>query len=299
MPRKHYAGRSISALAIIAAALGLLVLPVMAQAPTQATLLQAAGIAAPIPRAPGKGTNVTLTVFAAASLTDVFKELGRNFERYNPGVKVVFNFAPSQLLSQQLNQGAPADVFASANTAQMNVAITGGRVSTSQVFVRNRLVVIYPANNPGEIKELRDLAKPGLQLVLAAQAVPVGQYALDFLDKATADPVYSASFKSEVLKNAVSYENNVKAVLAKVALGEADAGIVYTTDVLGSDALKVKRLFIPDQLNTVAAYPIAVVDDTVNAYWASGFVRYVLSTDGQLILWKYGFITNYLPTRKR
>jgi molybdate transport system substrate-binding protein len=297
MIKQHHARRLICLLAIMVAILGLSALPAMAQAPVQSPWPQA-GVTA-TPPAPAQGTKATLTVFAAASLTDAFKELGRNYELYNPGVKVAFNFAGSQVLSQQLNQGAPADIFASANTAQMTVAIKGGRVTTSQVFVRNSLVVVVPASNPGNIKELKDLAKPGLQLVLAAKAVPVGQYALDFLDKATTDPAYGASFKSDVLKNVVSYEDNVKSVFAKVALGEADAGIVYTTDVLGSDAVKVKRLYIPDALNTVATYPIAVVNDTTNGYWARGFVRYVLAEDGQLILWKYGFITNIIPTRQR
>ena len=285
MIQKHSVRRLISSLVLIAAVLGLAVQP---------------ALAAPLvpPRSLQSGSVATVTVFAAASLTDAFKELAHNYELYNPGVKVVFNFAGSQVLSQQINQGAPADIFASANTAQMQVALKGGRVSTSQVFVRNRLVVIVPAGNPGNIKGLQDLAKPGLQLVLAAQAVPVGQYALDFLTKASADPTFSASFKNDVLKNVVSYEDNVKSVFAKVALGEADAGIVYTTDVLGADAVKVKRLYIPDNLNTVATYPIAVVNDTKVGYWARGFVRYVLAEDGQLILWKYGFITNIIPTRR-
>jgi molybdate transport system substrate-binding protein len=247
----------------------------------------------------GTTPSVTLTIFTAASLADAFTELGRNYERYNPGVNVVFNFAGSQVLSQQLNQGAPADVFASANAAQMQAAVRGGRVTSSEVLVRNRLVVVMPAGNPGHIQALPDLARPGLQIVLAAKAVPVGQYALDFLDKASGDPAYGATFKAEVLNNVVSYEDNVKAVLAKVALGEADAGLVYTTDVAGSDAANVKRLYIPDALNTIATYPIAVVNDTPNSYWARGFVRYVLAEDGQLILSKYGFITNRMPTRNR
>ncbi len=299
MLKKHSPWQYLSSLALVAAVVGLSALPALAQVSARAPVPQAATTTTPLPPGPAKGSQVTLTVFAAASLTDAFKELGRNYALYNPGVKVVFNFAGSQVLSQQLNQGATADVFASANTAQMQVAIKGGRVSAAQTFVHNRLIVVYPANNPGKIAELKDLAKPGLQLVLAAKAVPVGQYALDFLDKASADPAYGASFKRDVLKNVVSYEDNVKAVFAKVALGEADAGIVYTTDVLGSDALKVKRMFIPDALNTVATYPIAVVNDTTQAYWATGFVRYVLADDGQLILWKYGFITNYIPTRAK
>jgi molybdate transport system substrate-binding protein len=288
MIRGYYTRRLVCALALIAFVLGMSAPAVVAQT--------SAGFVPPVQVS---GTNVTITVFAAASLTDAFREIGQKFELYNPGVKVVFNFAGSQILSQQLNQGAPADVFASANAAQMNTAVQGGRVSYSQVFVRNRLVVICPASNPGNISTLPDLARPGLQIVLAAQTVPVGQYAVDFLTKASADPTFSPSFKSDVLKNVVSYEDNVKAVLAKVALGEADAGIVYTTDVPGSDTAKVKRLYIPDTLNTVAAYPIAAVNDSPNLYWAWGFVRFVMSQDGQLVLWKYGFITNWIPTRPR
>ncbi len=284
----HLALRRICALVLIAAVLGMSV---------QSALAQGSHLSVPPGQVPRP--NATITVFAAASLNDAFKEIGQKYELYNPGVKVVFNFAGSQVLSQQLDQGAPVDVFASANAAQMNAAIQGGRVSFSQNFVQNRLVVIVPANNPGNIQDLQDLAKPGLQIVLAAQSVPVGQYALDFLTKASADPDFSPSFKNDVLQNVVSYEDNVKAVFAKVALGEADAGIVYTTDVAGSDAPDVRRLYIPDALNTVATYPIAVVNDSPNLYWAWGFVRFVLSPDGQMVLWQHGFITNWSPIRSR
>lgn len=234
--------------------------------------------------------NVTITVFAAASLTEAFNSIGKRFELYNPGVKVVFNYAGSQQLSQQLVQGAPADVFASANTAQMEVAVKGGRVTSSTVFVLNRLIAIVPADNPAKIKELKDLSRPGLRLVLAAKAAPVGQYALDFLDKATKNPSFGATYKDDVLKNVVSYEDNVKQVFTKVALGEADAGIVYTTDVLGANAKKVLKIKIPDELNTIARYPIASLANSANSYWAKGFVRFVLSRDGQRTLAAYGFI---------
>ena len=288
MINRLHALRRICALILIAAVLGTSV---------QSALGESSALSVPPGQVPRP--NATITVFAAASLTDAFREIGQKYELYNPGVKVVFNFAGSQVLSQQLNQGAPADVFASANVAQMNTAVQGGRVSFSQVFVSNRLVVIYPADNPGQITGLNDLAKPGLQIVLAARSVPVGQYALDFLTKASADPNFSPSFKSDVLQNVVSYEDNVKGVFAKVALGEADAGIVYTTDVVGSDSADVRRLYIPDALNTVATYPIAVVNDSPNPYWAWGFVRFVMSQDGQLALWEHGFITNWIPTRNR
>jgi molybdate transport system substrate-binding protein len=246
---------------------------------------------APVAAAPAEA-KITLTVFAAASLTEAFTDISNQFELYNKeaDVDVVLNFSGSQVLSQQIKQGASFDVFASANQAQMDVAATSNRVSPSTVFVLNRLVVIYPTANPGGVKELKDLAKPGLKLVLAAKAVPVGQYSLDFLTKASADPTYGATFINDVLKNVVSYEDNVRQVLAKVALGEADAGIVYTTDVLGSDSSKVVKIKIPDNLNTIARYPIAYATDAKNAYWARAFYRFVLSRDGQRTLSKYGFI---------
>jgi molybdate transport system substrate-binding protein len=273
-------------LVLFSALLGIVSSSVVAEAPHGSS---------PSPK--GASGQVTLTVFAAASLTDAFQEIGQRFESENAGVKVVFNFAGSQVLSQQLGQGAAADVFASANQAQMEVAAKSGRVTTSQVFARNRLVVIYPAGNPGKIKDLKDLTRPGVQLVLAAKTVPVGQYALDFLDKASGDPAFGAAFKTDVLQNVVSYEDNVKAVVAKVALGEADAGIVYNTDIVERQALNVTRLDIPDAFNTVAAYPLATVDDGLNPAWAKAFVRFVLSKDGQQILANHGFIPNWPSSR--
>ncbi len=233
-----------------------------------------------------------LDVFAAASLTEPFGEIGKLFETDHPGATVVYNFAGSQQLAQQINQGAPADVFASANKTQMKAVIdAGGIVSgTQQTFTKNRLVVIYPQDNPAGLKELKDLANPGLKLILAAKEVPVGGYSLDFLDKATADPAFGATFKDDVLKNVVSYEDNVKSVLTKVALGEADAGIVYTSDISGQDAGKVGRLDIPDALNVIASYPIAPVTESKNPDLAQAFIDLVLSQKGQDILAKYNFI---------
>ncbi len=234
----------------------------------------------------------TLNVFAAASLQDVFTEMGENFEAANPGTKVAFNFAGSQQLAQQIDQGAPADVFASANKAQMTAAIKSGRVvsGAEHVFVRNRLVVIVPKDNPGKVEKLQDLAKPGLKLVLAAKEVPVGQYTLDFLTRTLTDTNFGAAYQGAVLKNVVSYEDNVRSVLSKVVLGEADAGVVYTTDVTQDAAPKVTSIDIPDTLNTVAAYPIAALQDSKQADLAGKFVTYVLSDEGQKILASYGFI---------
>ena len=236
---------------------------------------------------------VTLTVFAAASLTDAFNEIKGEFEAAHPEVTVAYNFGGSNALAQQLGEGAPADVFASANKKQMDVAIDAGRVvtDTTQVFVRNRLVVIVPKDNPGKVETLQDLATPGLKIILAAKDVPVGQYALDFLDKAVQDATFGATFKDTVLANVVSYEDNVRSVLTKIALGEGDAGIVYTSDVGGDAVQDVITLEIPDALNTIATYPIGAVKDSAHPDAAQAFIDFVLSADGQAILERYGFLS--------
>jgi molybdate transport system substrate-binding protein len=242
---------------------------------------------------PAEATHpVTLHVFAAASLTEAFTEIGKQFEAQNDGVTVVFNFASSSQLAQQLNEGAPGDVFASANGKHMDVAVEGGRVAegSAQKFVTNWLVVIYPAANPAGLRTLQDLNKPGLRIVLAAADVPVGGYSIEFLDKTVQDAAFAPTFKDEVLANVVSYEQNVKAVLAKVALGEADAGIVYTSDISGENASQVGQLKIPDALNVIASYPLAALTDSANPDVAAAFVAFVRSPEGQNILADYGFI---------
>ncbi|MBI5876770.1 MAG: molybdate ABC transporter substrate-binding protein [Chloroflexi bacterium] len=247
---------------------------------------------------PGCGDSTTpvtphgeLTVFAAASLTDAFNEIGQNFSAANPGANVLFSYAGSNALAAQIAQGAPADLFASANKAQMDAVVKTGRIDGdgTRTFARNRLVAIV-AKGVNKAARLPDLTSPGLKIVLADKAVPVGQYALDYLDKAVKDPAFGAGYKAAVLKNVVSYEQDVKAVLAKVALGEADAGIVYTTDVQGANADKVQKIEIPDVLNTVAEYPIGVLKDSRNAAQAKKFFDYVLSPEAQQVLSKYGFV---------
>ncbi|NJN66763.1 MAG: molybdate ABC transporter substrate-binding protein [Chloroflexaceae bacterium] len=235
-----------------------------------------------------------LIVFAAASLTESYQELGSVFEAAHPGTIVTLNLAGSQQLAQQLAQGAPADVFASANTKQMTVAIEAGRVvsGTQQVFAHNRLVAIVSTESPAAVEQLHDLAQPDIKLVLAAKEVPVGGYALDFLDKAAHDPAFGPAYQEGVLNNVVSYEQTVKAVLTKVALGEGDAGIVYSSDVTASAAEKVTIIPIPDHLNTIATYPIASVSDSLHPALAQAFVDFILSPEGQTILAKHGFITD-------
>jgi molybdate transport system substrate-binding protein len=241
--------------------------------------------------APAVQGTTELTVFAAASLTDAYRQIGKNFEKANPGVTVTFNFAGSQQLATQLGQGAPADVFASANIAQMNAAVNAGRVAkdASKIFVLNRLLVVTSPSSKVSITKLQDLAKPGLKLVFAAKAVPVGQYTLDFLDKVVRDPAFGSGYKDSVLKNVVSYEDNVRSVLTKVSLGEGDAGVVYVSDVVSSPKTPVKRLDIPPALNVIAFYPIAPVSDSKNAALAQKFVTYMFAGDTRLILARYGF----------
>jgi molybdate transport system substrate-binding protein len=278
-------------------ALGLVLLSACgsgAPAPTAAAPTSAA-TAVPLPTSAPPSPAVsggTLTVFAAASLTSAFNILGKNFEAANPGATIAFSFAGSQQLATQIGQGAPADVFASANDAQMAVVIKSGQVvsGAQRTFARNQLVVIYPQANPAGLTKLQDLVKPGLKIVLADKSVPVGVYALDFLTKASQDPDFTASFSPTVLANVVSYEQDVKSVLGKVALGEADAGIVYTTDITGDSAAKVGHLDIPDRLNTIASYPIAAIQGSPNADLAQKFVDYVLSPAGQAELAQFGFI---------
>ena len=229
----------------------------------------------------------TLTVFAAASLTEAFTEIGKSFEAANPDVTVTFNFAGSQALRTQIEEGAPADVFASASGKEMDALVTGKFVTERlpKIFLTNKLVVILPANNPAGLVKLEELIKPGIKLVLAAETVPVGNYARQSLDKMSAS--FGADFKDKVLANVVSNEDNVKQVVAKVQLGEADAGIVYTSDAIAAPDLKT--IEIPSELNVIAKYPIAPLTKSAHAELAKAFTDYVLSTEGQSVLKKWGF----------
>ena len=231
----------------------------------------------------------TLTVFAAASLTQAFGEIGKAFEAANPGVTVTFDFAGSQTLQTQIQQGAPADIFASASGTNMDTLVSGGFVDKAapQIFLTNKLVVILPENNPANIQSLFDLSKPGLKVVLGDATVPAGKYARQILDNMSKDPTYGTDFSTKVLANVVSNETDVKQVVAKVQLGEADAGIVYVSDAIAAPTLKT--IEIPTALNVVAKYPIAPLVKSANPDLAAQFITYVLSADGQATLKKWGF----------
>jgi len=232
----------------------------------------------------------TLTVFAAASLTDAFTEIGDAFAEQNPEVEVVFNFGSSSTLATQLVEGAPADLFASANVRQMEVAQEAGRIDEPiEIFARNRLVIAVPVDNPANIHSLADLAEPGVLLVLAAPEVPVRTYTDAMFELLAADEDYGAEYQDAVYANLVSEEDNVRQVVAKLALGEADAGIVYQSDITPDVADEVLAIEIPDAFNQIATYPIATLNDSANPELARAFVDFVLSDDGQAILTGWGF----------
>jgi molybdate transport system substrate-binding protein len=254
-------------------------------------LLLVAGCgSSPAANQPSTPAPVTLNVFAAASLTESFGEIAKQYQASHPNIKIVYNFNGSQILVQQIINGANADIFASADTVNMNKAVDAKAVSSSQIFARNKLAVIIPVSNPGNITSLKDLARKGLKIVLAAPTVPAGKYSIQILDTMAKSPDYGPTFESGVKANVVSQEDNVKAVVQKVQLGEADAGIVYQTDVTVAVANQIKMIDIPDNFNVVAEYPVAVTLKSAHSTEAQAFVQYLLSPAGQAVLTKFHFI---------
>lgn len=220
----------------------------------------------------------TVTVFAAASLTAAFTEIGDAFMTENPDAEVVFNFAASSELVTQIGEGAPADVFASADRNNMTkLTDAGGNATEPTLFARNLLQIIVGPGNPTGITGVADLANEDLIVVTCAPEVPCGKYAAEIF----ADAGVTVTPKS--------LEENVKAVVSKVTLGEADAGIVYQTDVIaaGADAAGVQ---IPEDINVIAEYPVAIATDAPNAEGAQAFIDFVLSEQGLKILDSYGFL---------
>jgi molybdate transport system substrate-binding protein len=242
--------------------------------------------AAPVP-----APKTSLQVFAAASLSEAFQEIAHLLEQRRPGLAVRLNFAGSQQLATQIEQGAPADVFASADQQWMAYAKEHDLIARDPtIFARNRLVVIVPTTNPARIHRLQDLARAGVKLVLGAEAVPVGHYSRMALRNLSRDPAFSSDFAERALRNVVSEEENVKSVVVKVQLGEADAGMVYRSDVTSSVSRFVHLLQIPESANVIASYPIATMRGARDSTAARTFVDLVLSKDGQAILERHGFL---------
>ena len=245
------------------------------------TLLAAAG--------PVRAQSEVVTVFAAASLTEAFNELGQRFEAEHPGIRVRFNYAGSQQLVLQLQQGAEADVFASADERWMRTAREDSLIAGAPtLFARNRLVVIVPAGNPARVDALPDLARRGLKIVLAAEAVPAGRYTRQVLERLSGAAGFPLDYAARVLANVVSEEENVKAVATKVVLGEADAGFVYRSDVNAGVARETRALDIPDRYNVIAAYPIALLRGSKHVTQARRFVELVFGDSGQVVLERHG-----------
>lgn len=222
------------------------------------------------------GGGRTLTVFAAASLTGTFTELGKTFEAAHAGTKVTFNFGSSATLAQQITQGAPVDVFAAASPATMKTVTDAGLATDPTVFVKNKLQIAVPANNPAKVDDIKDLTDPKVKVALCAVQVPCGAAAVKALD--------AAGLKV----TPVTLEQDVKAALTKVQLGEVDAALVYKTDVLAS-AGKVLGIDFPETDKAINDYPIALLSKTSSSDLAKQFVDLVLSADGQSVMTKAGF----------
>lgn len=222
-----------------------------------------------------------LLVFAASSLTGAFGAIEGRYETSHPDVNVVFSFGPSDGLAGQIQSEGTADVFASASTRWMDEVAKDPGVAGRVDFAKNRLVVVTPANDPGRVSTIEDLAKPGVQVVLAAEGVPLGDYAREALT--------NAGILDATIANVVSNEEDAAGVLAKIASGEADAAIVYVSDLTATSAEGLRSVPIRDDVNVIATYPIAVVVGSASPHLAEPFVELVTSSAGQGLLQEHGF----------
>ncbi|HET8615228.1 MAG TPA: molybdate ABC transporter substrate-binding protein [Actinomycetales bacterium] len=224
----------------------------------------------------GSPSSGTITVFAAASLTEAFTTIGRQFEQAHPGTAVRFSFGPSSGLAEQIDQGAPADVFASADGDPMERVRLAGHVNRADGFASNTLEIAVPRGNPAHVSSLADLASPDVKVALCQPQVPCGALAARVLSRA-----------GQVV-HPVTLDTDVKAVLAAVSLGEVDAGIVYTTDVRAAGTA-VEGVPLPSGTNASTVYPIAALSDAPHRAGANAFVQYVLSPAGRSVLLAAGF----------
>ncbi len=232
-----------------------------------------------------------LTVFAAASLTGAFGEICQMYKN-ETGVNVAFNFDGSQALRTQIENGAYSDVFASANNKQMNELKGQGLMNNSSVYVftRNKLSLIVPRDNPAGISNLSDLAKPGVKIVIGTKDVPVGDYTRQIINKLGNDSAYGPEYKEKVIANIISEETNVNYVVTKIALGEADVGFAYVSDITEDLSSKVDMVDIPDKYNIIAEYPMGILNESKYLAEAEEFINVVKSEEGMAVLEKYGFV---------
>jgi molybdate transport system substrate-binding protein len=235
---------------------------------------------------PSAGTGPTLTVLAAASLNQAFPQIADALHQSDPSVVVRFSFAGTDALAAQIEQGAPADVFAPASVAHAGRLWDRGLVRFPRIFATNRLVIVVPSSDPAGITSPRDLSRPGVRLVIGSETVPIGEYTRTALTEL--DALYGGGYLGAVLANVASREESVEAVLTKVRLGEADAGVVYVTDARAA-ASDVRSIRLPDQALVVAHYSIALVEASLQPEEAEAFVAFVLGAEGQRILGEAGF----------
>lgn len=257
----------------------------------------AVGSLAACARQQAQGRPARLTVLAAASLADAFREIGMAFEAANPGVKVDFSFGGSNQLRTQLENGAPGDVFASADRKQMDSAVASKVVDDTGIrtFAHNRLVVIVPKENRAGIARLADLARPGLKIVIADKAVPAGNYTRLMLERAGASAEFGASFVTGFEANVASREENVAAVVAKIALNQADAGLAYASDAAGGNGPNLTLITLPAALEQRADYVAAVTARASDRGLASRFVDFLISQDATATLVGRGFLAPENP----
>lgn len=231
-------------------------------------------------------TSQTLTVLAASSLTNAFAELEADFEATHPHVDVVMSTAGSQALRVQIEQGAPADAFASANAAHMQALVSAGLVRDAVVFAEGELVLVVPRGNPAGLRSLEDLPR-ATRVVLGAPEVPVGSYARTMLDRAEAH--YGPGFRAHVEERVVSLEANVRLVLAKVELGEADAAVVYRSDAMSAHAVEVIEL---PELGVRPQYHVGVLTEATEPALVEAFVTHLRSETGRTVLERHGLVTS-------
>jgi molybdate transport system substrate-binding protein len=239
--------------------------------------------------APPSPASVELTIFAAASLKNTLAEAETAYEAVNPGTELTISTDSSSALETQIEQGAPADVFLSADTTNPQKLVAGGFASGDAVpFAGNELTVIVPTDNPAGIQSPADLAKPGVLIIAAGDEVPITRYAAQLVENLAAEADDPEGFAAAYAANVASKEDNVSAIVSKIELGEGDAGIVYVTDAAASE--EVTPIEIPDAANVPATYAGVVVGESPNQDAAAAFLDWLTGPDGQAILSSFGFL---------
>ena len=230
-----------------------------------------------------------LTIFAAASLKNMLGEAETAYEAANPGTDLTISTDSSAALETQIEQGAPADVFLSADTTNPQKLVDAGLTSGKAVpFAGNKLTVIVPTDNPAAIQSAADLAKPGLRIIAAGDEVPITKYATQLVENLAAEADDPAGFAAAYVANVASKEDNVSSIVSKVALGEGDAGIVYVTDAASSD--EVSAIAVPAAANVPATYAGVVVGESPNQEAAAAFLEWLTGAEGQAVLSSSGFL---------